>query len=86
MNEGQSTDGVRKPVGYERMWNLVGHSGLGFYSEHYGYIYSFMFGCTRSSLLRGLSPVAVSGGSSLVAVHGLLIAVVSLTVEHRHTG
>ena len=52
----------------------------------YIYIYSFIFGCTRSSLLRGLSLVAVSWGYSLVAVHGLLIEVVSLIVEHRHTG
>ena len=28
----------------------------------------------------------VSGGSSPVAVHGLLIAVVSLVVEHRPSG
>ena len=42
VNEGQSADGVRKPVGYERTWDLVGHSGLGFYSEHYGYIYIYI--------------------------------------------
>ena len=30
--------------------------------------------------------LVVSGGSSLVAVHGLLIAVVSLIVEHRPSG
>ena len=31
---------------------------------------------------RGLSLVAVSGGYSSVAVHGLLISVASLVVEH----
>ena len=50
------------------------------------YIYSFILGCTRSSLLCGLTLVAVSGGYSLVAVHGFLIEVVSLIVEHRHMG
>ena len=34
----------------------------------------------------GFSLVVVSGGSSLVAVHGLLIAVVSLVVEPRPSG
>ncbi|KAI4532462.1 hypothetical protein MG293_017727 [Ovis ammon polii] len=40
--------------------------------------------CMRgSSLLPGLSLVAVSRGYSLVALHGLLIEVASLIVEHR---
>ena len=47
------------------------------------FIYLFIFGCTRSPLLRELSPVAVSRGSSLVAVLGLLTAVASLLAEHR---
>ena len=34
----------------------------------------------------GFSPAAASGGYSLVAVHGLLIAVASLVVEHRLQG
>ena len=32
--------------------------------------------------MRGLSLVAMSGGCSLVAMHGLLIAVASLVLEH----
>ena len=42
----------------------------------------FIFGCTGSSLLCGLSLAAVSRGCSLVAVHGLPIAVASLVAEH----
>ena len=33
--------------------------------------------------VRGLSPVLASGGSSLVAVCGILVAVASLASEHR---
>ena len=41
------------------------------------------FGAAGSSLLLGFSLVVVSQGYSLVAaVHELLIAVASLTVEH----
>ena len=39
------------------------------------FIYLFTFGYTRSSLLSGLSLVAVSGDYSLVSVHELLITV-----------
>ena len=39
------------------------------------FIYSFVFGCAESSLLCGLF--------SLVAVHGLLIAVASLVAKHQ---
>ena len=42
----------------------------------------FAFGCAGSSLLRGLSLVALSRGDSLVVTCGLLIAVASLVVEH----
>ena len=43
-----------------------------------------LYGRPGSLLLHmGLSLVAVSRGYSPVAVHGLLIAVVSLAVEHR---
>ena len=43
-----------------------------------------IYGCAGSLLLHmGLSLVAVSKGYSPVAVHGLLIVVVSLAVEHR---
>ena len=41
----------------------------------------FIFGYTGSSLL--LSLVVVSRGFSLVAVHGFLIVVASLVVEHK---
>ena len=44
--------------------------------------YLLIFGCAGSSLLTGFSLVATSGGYSLVAMHGLLIAVASLIVEH----
>ena len=43
---------------------------------------SFIFGCTGSSLPRGLFLVAVSRGCSLVEVLGLLIVVASLVAEH----
>ena len=44
----------------------------------------FIFGCFGSSLLPAdLSQVVASGGSSLVAVFGLLIVVVSLVTEHQ---
>ena len=45
--------------------------------------YLLIFGCAGSSLLTGFSLVATSGGYSLVAMHGLLIAVASLIAEHR---
>ena len=45
-------------------------------------IYLFIIGCTGSLLLWGLSLVVESGAYSLVVVHRLLFAVVSL-VEHR---
>ena len=38
-------------------------------------VYLFTFGCTRSSLLSGLSLVAVSGDYFLVSVHEFLITV-----------
>ena len=44
--------------------------------------YLFIFGCAGSSLLRGLSLVAVSRGYCLVVMCGLLVAMPSLVVEH----
>ena len=41
----------------------------------------FIFGCAGSLLLHCLSPAMASGGYSLVAVPGLLIAVASLIAE-----
>ena len=47
-------------------------------------LFIYLFGCAGSSLLSaGLSLAAVSGGYSLVAVCGLLIAAASLVAEHR---
>ena len=43
----------------------------------------FLFDCTGSLLLLGLSLVTVSRGYPLVAVHGLLLAVASLVAERR---
>ena len=44
----------------------------------------FICGCFGSSLLPAdLSQVVASGGSSLVAVFGLLSVVVSLVTEHQ---
>ena len=43
------------------------------------FIYLFAFGCAESSLLH---PVAEREGYTLAVVCGLLIAVVSLIVEH----
>ena len=50
--------------------------------------YLFVCGHARSSLLCRLSLVSVSGGLSVVVVHGLLTAVTSLIAEHgsRHAG
>ena len=45
------------------------------------FIYLFVFGCARSSLLHRLVSTCVEGGCSLVAVRELLIAVAYL-VEH----
>ena len=43
----------------------------------------FIYGCTGSLLLlMGFSLVEASGGYSLAAVHGLLIAASSLVSEH----
>ena len=43
----------------------------------------FLFGCPGSLMLHGLSLVAVSRGYSILALHGLLIAVASPDAEHR---
>ena len=50
----------------------------------YLFIYLFIYLCLRCVFFAvcGLSLVVVSGGYSFVAVHRLLIAVVSLVVEH----
>ena len=45
-------------------------------------IYLFAFGCAGSLLLCRLFSSWVSGGSSLLAMRGLLIAVASLVAKH----
>ena len=50
-----------------------------------GIVSCFFFGCAESSLLCRFSLVE-SWGYSLVAVHGLLIAVASLVAEHGLEG
>ena len=47
---------------------------------NFSYLFLAMLGLRCSS---GFSLVAESGGYSLVGVHGLLIVVVSLAMEHR---
>ena len=42
----------------------------------------FIFGCVGSSLLRGLFSSCGEQGLLFIVVHGLLIAVASLVVEH----
>ena len=49
--------------------------------KHYLFIYFWL--CWVFFAACGLSLVAESGSCSLVAVHGLLIAVASLVAEHR---
>ena len=46
------------------------------------YIILFVFYCSSLACCAGFSLVVASGGSSRVAVHGLLIAVASLVAEH----
>ena len=46
------------------------------------FIYLFIFGCAVSSSLLRFFLVVMSGGCSLVAVCGLLIAVASPVAEH----
>ena len=46
------------------------------------YFLLFIYSCAGSLLLRGLSLVAASRGCLLIAVHGLLIVVAFLVVEH----
>ena len=45
--------------------------------------YLFTFGCAGFYCCMGFSLVAESGGSSLVAVHGVLTVMASLVAEHR---
>ena len=45
--------------------------------------FSCLFGCDGSSLLHGLSLIAVMGGYLLVMLCRLLVLVASLVAEHR---
>ena len=47
------------------------------------FIICFNFDCAGSSLLRSFYLVAESGGYSLFAVHGFLVAVAFLVAKHR---
>ena len=47
------------------------------------FIYYYYFGCANLHCFTGFSLVVVNGGSSPVAVLGLLTVVASLVVEHR---
>ena len=47
------------------------------------FIYLFIFGCVGSSLLRAAFSSCGERGLLFIAVHGLLIAVASLVVEHE---
>ena len=58
--------------------SLVLHIAFSFLN----FIYSFIFGCTRPLLPRGLCSSCGSKGRSLVAACRLLIAVASLVGEH----
>ena len=49
-------------------------------------IYLLILGCAGSSCCMGFFPVAASRGYSLVAMHGLLIAVASLVPERGLSG
>ena len=60
------------------IWGVVGV----FYPLLAFSFFPFVFGCTGSVLLCGLSLVVASRGYSLDVVHGLLTAVAPLVVEH----
>ena len=57
-----------------------------FTSLHLDFFLFFIFGCAGSLLHSGFSLVVVSGGSSLVAVHGILILVVFHVAKHGLEG
>ena len=54
--------------------------------EGYGYLFIYFWPCWVFAALHQLSLLAVSEGSSVVAVHVLLIAVVSLVAERGFQG
>ena len=72
---------IEKPVGHEIVLRPSLEAAIHHTSQTFIYIckilfiYLFIFGCAGSSLLQGLSLVAVRGlliaGASLVAEHGL---------------
>ena len=84
-------DGERAILGdgQERFLEGVAFKLVFQYLEDIGFLKKFMylfylviFSCAGSSLLCGLSLVAVSRELLFIAVHGLLIAVAFLVVEH----
>ena len=46
-------------------------------------LFKFIVGCVGLRFCTGFSLVVASGGYTLAAVRGLLLAVASLVVEHR---
>ena len=65
------------PIGICHVCIGVAHSIFTFESD------LFSFGCAGSLLLRGLFAGCSDWGQLYIEVWGLLIAVTSLTVEHR---
>ena len=65
-------------------YSIYPFGSASFYSAVCEYVETFicLFGCSGSSCCSRAFVVGVSGGSSLVVVCGLLIAVVSLVAEH----
>jgi len=49
----------------------------------YNFIYLYIFDCAGSVLLHRLFSGCREQGATLVAMHGLLIAMASLVMEHR---
>ena len=65
------------------MLSLVGFKSKYYYFFFKKNFFSCLFGCDGSSLLHGLSLIAVMGGYLLVVLCRLLILVASLVAEHR---
>ena len=75
---------VRK--GFSKRWHLSWYVSIYkilVFKKLFMYLfYLVIFSCAGSLLLCGLSLVVVSRGLLFIAVHGLLIAVAFLVVEH----
>ena len=73
----------KDPIGY-RLCSSFGEKKIIAVFRKIYLLVLFIFGCTKSSLLLVDFPYSCSeqGGCSVVAVHGLLIAVASLLAKH----